>query len=116
MEAVKLDTHHITRGDEYRETFQFFDGENPLDLTQYDSIRMDVRRGVTEDSGEMDSFALGDGINIDPGNSARLIIQQNAIQWKGGQYYRDIRFIKDGVAQTFCFGFIQVRENITKLA
>ena len=120
MKAAKVQTFYITVGDVYMEQFTFLDNDdNPIDLTQFDEIIMDIRTGQDVDAKFIYTASLtntdisvsGDNNNIITINISPL----NTILWTDQTLFRDIRFIKTtGEVYTYVYGDIQVRKNITE--
>ncbi len=121
MITAKIKPFNITRGNTYQEpliitTYNNDDNEIPVTLTGY-TITMDIRNGVTNKSPLLYSCSTGDGSIFTEGDVHNIIViniqPEETIKWKGGKYYRDIKFEKDGEVYTYLEGIIQVRENIT---
>lgn len=108
----KLNTYNITRNDSYVEAMKFIDGEtgNPIDLTTYDEIKMDLRYSP-QSGGRLLSSGFTFTIHGDDNNI--LLIENEETDWSSGKYHRDIKFIKGNLIETLLEGDVQVRENIT---
>ena len=145
METVGLlPLVEIIRGDDFTETLTFeytdivednqgveYEVDLPYDITVYDNIVMDVRRKSKEDSDIVMTLELGSGLTVT--NTNKLIIHIdhiNSNKFTGDYYqfaspltplqqtkyyYRDIRFIKEGVVTTLLKGTYKVKHNITKI-
>lgn len=117
-QTLRLSTKETTRGDTFFEVYTFFgDDDTPIDLTTFSQIKMDIRRGLNERSTLIHSASLDNGeIKINSTNTLRIEIPQSETSdWRGGDYYRDVRFSKNGTTQTFLAGAIKVRDNITMI-
>ena len=117
MEAAKLKTYTLTRGDTYQEIFKAENEDGtPFDLTYYDEIYMDIRRGDSEEAELLLAFEIGDGITFEGVNDLLVFEKPFATtqELKSGLVYRDMRFIKDGRLFTQAKGLIEIDKNITK--
>lgn len=115
-QTLKLPTKEITKGDTFFEVYTFTDdNDQPIDLTVYDDIKMDIRRGLNERSALIYSASLDNGeiIIIDINTLSIEIPKTETVNWRGGDYHRDVRFFYGATIQTFLAGHIKVRENIT---
>ena len=116
METATLKPYKITKGGTYKEVFTLnFNGE-PLDLTAYTGIKMDIRKGEDESAELLHSVSLGDGIEVSGENNNILTITISKTitkEWERDQYYRDIAFTDAEGTYYFLEGIVAVRKNIT---
>lgn len=116
MKPAKLNKYYITQGDTYSETFLFNDeDDNKIDLTLYDEIEMDIRQGADSNRTLLYSASLTSGeFSVTNVNELNVLISNTITEdWKGGTYYRDIKFTKGTTVDTYVYGEIIVREKIT---
>ncbi len=119
-QTLRLDSKLITKGDTFKEVFSFFDeDDNPINLTTYNEIKMDIRSGLSARSELIYSASLGTGEIIISGTNNNIleitIPSSETVVWKRGDYNRDVRFIDDDTVDTLLWGIIKIRENITDL-
>ncbi len=122
MKPVQLAPYNITKGNTYKETFVFQEREGkvvtPIDLTTYLNIQQDIRKGISINSELLYSCELGEEIIIsgEDNNVLTITISNEEIEnWKGGIYYRDIKFTNDlGEIYTYAEGKLIIRQNITE--
>ena len=122
MKLVRLKDYILTRGDTFYRIFSFTlrtpEGREPINLTEYPVISIDIRKGITKKGELMASLSLfNGGITITGDNNNILeLLYFDTENWKGGDYFYDIRFT-DNTNKTFTYswGKLIVRENITEL-
>ena len=112
MKAVRFKDSHITRGNDLIKTYTFTTQNAALDLTVYQTIKADLRKGLTRKSELIKSINLLDGIDILGVNNNVLRLDFGKIDISGELWF-DVELELDGVNTTFGFGKVEVRENIT---
>jgi len=123
MIPASLTTKKIIRGDTFSEllVFNTIDAsavETPIDLTIYDDIVMDLRKGISRRAPLIESFSIGNNILITGDDNNELSIlypAETTDQMGAGNYYRDIRFVTGNEVKTYLYGIISVNENITEI-
>lgn len=122
MIPATLSTKTIIRGDTFSELLVFYtlvdETETPIDLTIYDNIKMELRRGTNRRTMLIGTFTIGDGLTIGGDNNNELVINYPTTitdELSTGKYYRDIRFVSGSDVQTLLEGVIIVTENITEI-
>jgi hypothetical protein len=117
MNPAKLEKYQITIGDTFEETFLFTDeDDNQIDLTVYEEIQMDIRKGTNVNQDLIYSATLSGG-DITVLNINQLDIEISATEtatWTTGTYYRDIKFTDGTKVKTMVYGQVIIRENITE--
>jgi hypothetical protein len=89
--------------------------QEPIDLTEYDSIRMDVKKTKRVDASVFKSYGLGTGLTIFGQNNNILKIDfgRNFTTINDTAFDYDILFEKDGVFQTLISGNINITPVVT---
>lgn len=122
MIPATLSTKTIVRGDTFSELLVFntvVEGSSvpvPIDLTIYDNIKMELRRGTNRRTTLIKTFTIGDGLTISGDSNNELVITYSTAitdELTAGKYYRDIRFVSGSEVKTYLEGNIIVTENIT---
>jgi len=125
--ATKLETYNITRGESLAIPISInevldppVDGatSQPVDLSLYDNIRADFRRGNTHHSGLLFRKELGNGLFLEGEDNNTFIIvvdKEDSLKLTSKEYYYDIAFIVGSDTKIPLEGLIKVRYNITDL-
>lgn len=117
MKPATLSTYHLTRGNTYKEILQFSANGQPVDLTQFTAIKMDIRAAQNPDSQLLKSVQLGQGIEVEANTLTITIDATETRQWAPGTWFRDLVVqTPTGEVYTWAQGHIAVLSNITSHA
>ncbi len=121
-QTLRLPTLEIVKGNTYFETYTITDDDdNPVDLSGYDLIKMDIRTGLTANTKLLHSSSLENGEITVSGDFNEIITFKidPAItkEWNAGTYHRDVFFVDDvaEMSTTLLKGKIIVINNITSI-
>ena len=116
MKPAKLSTYTLTRGNTFKEILRFTSAGEPIDLSQFSEIRMDIRDALNSTGNVLETVAIDSGISID-GNLLTITIEASKTrQWVPGNYYRDLVFVNaQNEVYTWAEGSIKVRDYITEV-
>ncbi len=121
-QTLRLPTLEVVKANTYFETYTITDDEdNPVDLSSYDIIKMDIRSGLTANTKLLHTSSLENGdITISGDFNEVLTIKIDPAitkEWNAGTYHRDILFVNDtaNLSTTLLQGKIIVINNITSL-
>jgi len=121
-QTLRLPTLEVVKANTYFETYTITDDEdNPVDLSSYDTIKMDIRSGLTANTKLLHTSSLENGdITISGDFNEVLTIKIDPAitkEWNAGTYHRDILFVNDtaNLSTTLLQGKIIVINNITSL-
>ncbi len=130
MEAQRLETFKVWRSSILQKSFIFEYSEPasdsgadvvlPLDLSQYDNIRLDVRNTESEDGDLIFRLDMADegGVLIGGDNNEVLILDFESPKMElfpsDGEYYYDIMLIAGESTPIIAYGKINVKLNKTQ--
>ena len=120
MSQIGIVNLHIIRGNTKEFNLSFFetlvDGtEVPINLTLYDSIKMDIKKRQDINSPVLQAFIISDGLSIfgSDNNILRINFNREFIDVNDIQYYYDILFEKGAEFETLIKGMIDIKSVVT---
>jgi hypothetical protein len=88
----------------------------PIDLTEYSSIKMDVKRKIDVNEAPFISWEVGDGLTISgtDDNVLNFEFAQEFFETQIIEWFYDLKFIKDTKVSHLIKGVIRVQKVTTK--
>ncbi len=96
MKPAKLNPYTITRGATYKETLIFSNNGEPLNLSAFTAIRMDIRDKASQEGTLLKSLSLGSGITVTGNRLSMTVPAAETKDWAPGTYHRDIVMVDAG--------------------